>query len=161
MNTLTLRPAETLQDALIVHQLTQIAYAEYLATSAPSSATLETAPEVREAMATGRFAALIAESDGRAVGAVRFRVDAQGLYFFRLAVHPDFRRRGVAQEFLNHLTAEASRRRANRLWCQVRMMVPQNVALYRKNEFALIGNHVVVRGGVEIPTATMEKRLPS
>lgn len=149
-------------DASEIHLLTQAAYTEYQATPAPSGALAETAREVREAMYAGAWSAAIVEREGdveTAAGAVRFKVDARGLYFFRLAVHPDFRRQGVAQATVTWLEAEARRRHLHRVWCQVRLIVPQNVALYTKNGFAVIEEHIVMRNGVEVPTATMEKRL--
>ena len=146
-------------DAPAIHLLTQAAYTEYQQTPAPSSALSETAREVREAMYAGAWSAAIVEGDTEAVGAVRFKVDARGLYFFRLAVHPEYRRQGVAQAIVTYLEAEARRRHLHRVWCQVRLIVPQNVALYTKNGYAVIEEHIVVRNGVEVPTATMEKRL--
>jgi ribosomal protein S18 acetylase RimI-like enzyme len=137
----------------------QAAYAEYAATSTPSSALVETTREVFEGLYGGKFRAAVATIGGKTVGAVRYKVDNRGLYFFRLAVHPAYRRRGVAQAFVTWLEAEARRASAHRLWCQVRLIVPQNVALYEKNGFALIETHIVMRNGNEVPTGTMEKRL--
>jgi ribosomal protein S18 acetylase RimI-like enzyme len=161
---MTLTPALTIRlatpaDADAIHTVTQAAYAEYRATSTPSAALAETAREVREAMYAGAWSAAIVEEDGELAGAVRFKVDARGLYFFRLAVHPDHRRRGVAQTILSWLEAEGRRRHVHRLWCQVRLIIQANVALYTKNGFSIVEEHIVMRNGVEVPTATMEKRL--
>jgi ribosomal protein S18 acetylase RimI-like enzyme len=158
MNGLNLRLA-TPADADAIHELTQAAYGEYRTQAAPSSALLETEREVREALWSGTTSAVVAERDGRLVGAARFRADARGLYFFRLAVHPESRRRGVAQALISRLEKEAQRRHVHRIWCQVRLIVPRNVSLYEKNGFAITERHVVMRNGVEVPTATMEKRL--
>lgn len=158
VNAPTIRPA-TFADAEAIHDLTQAAYAEYAVTPTPSSAHAETTREVFEGLYGGRFRAAIAEIDGKTVGSVRYKVDNRGLYFFRLAVHPGHRRQGVAQAFVTWLEAEARREHAHRIWCQVRLIVPQNVALYEKNGFALIETHIVMRNGNEVPTGTMEKRL--
>jgi ribosomal protein S18 acetylase RimI-like enzyme len=155
---LTIRPA-TFADAEAIHELTQAAYTQYRETPAPSSALLETPREVFEALYTGRFRAAVVERDGKTVGAVRYKLDTTGLYFFRLCVHPDNRRQGIAQELVTWLEAEARRAHAHRIWCQVRLIVSQNVALYEKNGFQLIESHIVMRNGNEVPTGTMEKRL--
>jgi ribosomal protein S18 acetylase RimI-like enzyme len=160
MSKLHVRPAIP-ADAEAIHALTQTAYGEYRTEAAPSSALLETAREVREGLWSGTTSAVVAERDGRFVGAARFRADARGLYFFRLAVHPEVRRQGVAQALIDWLIEEARRRHAHRIWCQVRLIVPRNVALYEKNGFVITERHVVKRNGVEVPTATMEKRLES
>jgi ribosomal protein S18 acetylase RimI-like enzyme len=160
MNGLELRLA-TPSDAEAIHELTQVAYGEYRSQAAPSSALLETGREVREALWSGTTSAIVAEIDGRLVGSARFRADARGLYFFRLAVHPECRRRGVAQALIHRLATEARQRHAHRIWCQVRLIVPRNVSLYEKNGFTITERHIVMRNGVEVPTATMEKRLDS
>lgn len=154
----TVRPASP-AEADAIHALTQAAYGEYRDQLAPSSALLETRREVWERMARGEFRAAVAEIDGRLAGSVRFKVSHTGLYFFRLAVDPGHRQRGVARALLAWLEEEAARSRVHRLWCQVRLIVPRNVALYEKNGFAIVERHVVVRNGVEVPTATMEKRI--
>src|SRR5215831_12074972 len=117
-----LRPA-TPADAVAIHELTQAAYGEYRAQAAPSSALLETPREVRDALWSGATQAVVAERDGRLVGAARFRVDACGLYFFRLSVHPEFRRQGIAYALIGWLEKEARRQHAHRIWCQVRLIV--------------------------------------
>lgn len=158
MSILTIRPANP-ADADTIHALTQAAYREYQTDPAPSSALNETAREVREAMYSGAWSAAIVEAGEVLAGAVRFKADARGIYFFRLAVHPDHRGRGVAQAILAWLEEEARRRHAHRVWCQVRLIIPRNVALYERNGFVITEKHVVLRNGIEVPTATMEKRL--
>jgi ribosomal protein S18 acetylase RimI-like enzyme len=147
-------------EADAIHDLTLAAYAEYGKTEAPSSALQETLRDVRERFWSGAFRAAVAEaSDGRLVGAVRYRIDSDGLYFFRLGVHPEARRQGIAHAFLDWLEAEAIRWRAGKLRCQVRLIVPRNVELYRSAGFEIVSQHIVIRHGVEVPTATMEKPL--
>lgn len=158
------RPARS-EEALAIHAVTQAAYAEYREQSAPSAALLELGREVQERMARGEFRAAIAFAPDvlpgvkpALAGAVRFKVDQRGLYFFRLAVAPEFRGRGVARVLLDFLEQEAVRSHVHKLWCQVRLIVPRNVALYESRGFRIVARHTVVRNGVEVPTATMEKR---
>jgi very-short-patch-repair endonuclease/predicted N-acetyltransferase YhbS len=148
-------------DVEALHALTQAAYAEYAGTATPSMATAETLRDVREKFWAGNFRAVVVEADGgKIVGAARFRVDSDGLYFFRLCVHPEFRGHGIARKLLGWLEEEGERWRARKLRCQVRLIVPRNVALYRNAGFEVVSEHTVVRGGNEVPVATMEKRLP-
>lgn len=154
-----IRPAEW-ADVDALHALTQIAYAEYNDSPTPSTATAETQRDVREKFWTGAFRAVVVEADGgRIVGAARFRVDSDGLYFFRLCVHPEFRGQRIARKLLDWLEAEGRRSHALKLRCQVRLIIPRNVALYQGAGFDIVSQHTVIRGGNEVPVATMEKRL--
>jgi ribosomal protein S18 acetylase RimI-like enzyme len=158
MDPFEIRPARP-EEADAIHAITQAAYAEYSATPAPSSALAETAREVRERMWRGEFRVAVVEREGTMAASVRYKLDANGLYFFRLAVHPDWRGNGIAKKLVGWLENEARAARVHRIWCQVRLIVPRNVALYESLGFALIERHVVMRGGTEVPTGTMEKRL--
>lgn len=155
---LTIRPARP-DEADAIHALTQAAYREYHTDPAPSLALQETAREVRERMWRGEFKVAVAERDGAMVGSARYKLNAGGLYFFRVAVHPEWRRQGVAHALLAWLEDEARRSHVHRIWCQVRLIVPRNVGLYRSLGYEITEEHVVVRSGREVPTATMEKRL--
>jgi ribosomal protein S18 acetylase RimI-like enzyme len=155
-----LRPIR-LDEADALHELTQCAYAEYQDSLTPSSATLETVRDVRERLWWGAFRAVVVETPtGKLVGATRYRVGSDGLYFFRLCVHPEWRRRGIAQALVQWLENEAWQRQAQRLWCQVRKTVPRNVELYRSCGFEIVSEHTVIRNGREVPVVTMEKPLP-
>jgi GNAT superfamily N-acetyltransferase len=146
-------------EANAIHALTQAAYAEYAATPAPSAALGETAREVRERMWRGEFRVAVAEREGTIAAAVRYKIDAKGLYFFRLAVHPEWRGLRLGRLLVGWLEAEARATHLHRLWCQVRLIVPRNVEMYESLGFSIIDQHVVMRNGNEVPTATMEKRL--
>ncbi|GAB4454201.1 MAG: hypothetical protein OHK0029_08580 [Armatimonadaceae bacterium] len=152
-----LRPIRP-DEATALHELTQAAYAEYRDSPAPSSATWETARDVRDRLWSGAFRAVVVEApDGNLVGAARYRVDSDGLYFFRLCVHPEWRRQGIAQVLVGWLEDEAQHRQAQKLRCQVRLTVPRNVELYRSCGFTVVSQHTVLRNGIEVPVVTMEK----
>ena len=99
MTILTIRQT-TSEDDLAVADIERFATAElrkvYRPTAAASAKRSTLAPDL-----TG----LVALLDGRAVGAVRYRVAEGRLSLLGLGVHPDFRRRGIAAALGQHLEA--------------------------------------------------------
>lgn len=73
---------------------------------------------------------LVAESDGRIVGTTQYFVDGDALRLIGLAVHGDFRRRGVARALV---TAVAERARSQQLSSLVTRTVEEtgNVPTFR------------------------------
>ena len=126
----------TADSAPTIHALTQQAYAEYEATT-PSSALVETAREVAESMRIGgvRVAMGRLPDSGVGVACVRFRVATGMLEFFRLAVVPSARGRGVASELLRWLEATARHEVAEALTCSVRVRVGRNLRLYTRHGY--------------------------
>jgi Predicted acetyltransferase len=155
---LAIRPAR-FEDAAAIHAVTQAAYGEYKDTPTPSMATTETERLVADGLRQGAFRAAVGEVDGRIVAAVRYKVTSNGLLFFRLAVHPEWRRQGFARALVEWLAGEASRLHTNRLWCQVRLPVVRNVEFYRSAGFTICGEHTILRNGHPVPVATMERKV--
>jgi GNAT superfamily N-acetyltransferase len=79
------------------------------------------------------------EQDGRIVGNVSlvpFPQGRQRLYLLaNIAVHPDYRRRGLARLLTEQAVAHACRHRAAAIWLQVREDNPAAVALYSRLGF--------------------------
>lgn len=119
--------------AQVIHEVTQAAYAEYAATT-PSTALLETAQDVFESMRGHdvRVAAGQLHDSGATVACVRFRVVNESIEFFRLAVVPEVRGRGIADALLRWLEDAAKREGIPSLKCSVRMEVARNVRLYAR-----------------------------
>lgn len=141
-----------------LHALTQAAYAEYASLAGPSSALKETPASVTRELTEG-VRAVIAAQDGAPVGCVRYRIEGDALYFFRLAVLPEARRQGIASALIACLEEEARQAGAARLACAVRLEVEGNVRLYEKRGFAKVGESSVCRDGTPVPTGHLEKRL--
>src|SRR5262245_43060367 len=70
----------------------------------------DTPEELRRTISDSPALVLVAEVEGRIVGSVIGGFDGWRAHFYRLAVHPDYRRRGIARS----LVAEVERRWAER-----------------------------------------------
>lgn len=154
---MTLREA-VLTDAGALFRLTHAAFLEFAADIPPPSALFESEEDVRAELESGACA-LIAEFEGKLMGAVRFRTERGALHFFRLAVAPSARRQGVAGALLLALEDRARTAGCTRIWCHVRTQVTRNVALYEHRGYALSGADIQVRGGFAIRVGVMEKTL--
>src|SRR5699024_6309770 len=98
--------------------------------------------------------------EGIPVGSIRFKVEQQTLYFFRLAVIPNYRGKKIARKLIQQLESYAQMNQLSRLICKVRMEVPRNIHLYESNGFKMVAKEMLPKpNGLEIPVATMEKPL--
>lgn len=94
------------------------------------------------------------ESDGVVVGGLvayvlqRFQEEQSEIYLYDLAVHPDFRRRGIARALIMHLQGIAAVYSAPRIFVQAHNEDQAALALYR--EFSSGENSEVTH--FDIPT---------
>jgi ribosomal protein S18 acetylase RimI-like enzyme len=123
-----------------LHRLVQDAFAD-LPIDPPSGVLKETLADFRDRLQ--RETALVAEgldppNSGALLGSM-FCIEQNGsLYVGRLAVRPDFRRRGVASALLDAAKAEARRRGIGRLTLSTRIALADNVALFRRHGFQIV-----------------------
>ncbi|MBK8029100.1 MAG: GNAT family N-acetyltransferase [Chloroflexi bacterium] len=147
----------TVDQASIVHRIMLDAFEEYRGVlEPPSGAHIETVEDVINEMQHG--GAVIAWLDDEAIGSGRWRIEPEGyLYIGRVSVLPAFRGRGAARAMLEHMEQIARQRGITRLRLVVRMLLPQNIEMYRKQgyEIAEIIKHP--RGNTEV--VYMEKQL--
>jgi ribosomal protein S18 acetylase RimI-like enzyme len=122
----------------------------------PSGVLKETAADFAARLVSET--ALIVERGGRLIGSVFCAPRADALYIGRLAVAPDWRRRGVASALIEAACEEARRNGAARITLQARIALASNVALFRRHGFAIVGHES--HPGFTVPTSyRMELRL--
>jgi ribosomal protein S18 acetylase RimI-like enzyme len=86
----------------------------WAAARSAAASTPDDAAAVERLLADGDGALLVAEADGRVVGALVAGWDGWRGNMYRLAVHPDYRRRGIGRKLLDvgeaHLRSLGGRR---------------------------------------------------
>lgn len=100
----------------------------------------------------------IVEADGKPIASMFCRRDGDALYIGRLAVHPEWRRRGIADALMEAAKAEARRIGAKRMTLGCRIVLTSNLALFRRHGFVVVGYET--HAGFSAPTSyDMELRL--
>jgi predicted N-acetyltransferase YhbS len=80
----------------------------------------------------------VASDAGHLIGSIFCSANEDALYIGRLAVRPDWRRRGVAGALIEAAKSEARQRGAARMTLGARIALPGNVALFRRHGFAIM-----------------------
>lgn len=109
----------TEKDAHLIHKIMLSVFEEYRNSDVPSGALNETVTSIEEALRDETEQALLYYKDGIPVGTVRFNMDGNSLYFFRLSVCPEARRRGIAKAMLSWLENYAKEQGITEIWCKV------------------------------------------
>lgn len=103
----------------------------------PSGVLKETIDDV-----TARFRAglvLIAEADHALVGSVFAALKGDGLYLTRMAVRPDWQKRGVGAALLAAAEKQARALGVHKLTLRVRVNLPDNRAYFERAGFRVTG----------------------
>ena len=82
---------------------------------------------------------LVAEEEGRVAGYIGSQTCGDESDVMNVAVHPDFRRRGMAEALVNALVAELKAMDSHCLTLEVRASNVPAIALYEKLGFSEIG----------------------
>lgn len=150
----------TVEDAGIIHRIMLSAFEEYRYTDVPSSALNETVSSIEQSLKNGLEKALLYVRDGTPVGCVRFKTGESSIYFFRLSVIPEERKRGIAKSMLAWLENYAKEHGLTEIWCRVRLSVPKNIQLYQSIGFVFCKEEVVINAdGRPVQTVIMKKKI--
>ena len=140
--------------AIVVHELTQAAFAGYESLDPPSGASRETVESVRRDL--GAAGGALARLDSRPVGCLRFVVAAGHLHVRRVAVVPEVQGRGVGRALMAWAEAQAENRGLSRVTVGVRLSLPGNLAFYRRLGYEVVAEHA--HPGYDRPTwVSMQK----
>jgi ribosomal protein S18 acetylase RimI-like enzyme len=146
----------TPEDAGLMHQVMQRSFAEYLGVlRVPSSAHAETVADVRRALVAGGGA--LAWHDDACVGSARFALEPDVLYVGRVAVLPEFRRRGIASRLMHFIEGHAPSLGRDAVSLKARAALPSNVELYRSLGYEVLVDRPHPRG--DDRELTLIKRL--
>jgi ribosomal protein S18 acetylase RimI-like enzyme len=118
-----------------LHRFVQDAFRD-LPIDPPSSSLKETLADF-----AARFqsdAIFVASEGGQLIGSIFCSANGDALHVGRLAVHRDWRRRGVASALVEAAKSEAQRRGAKRMTLGARIALPGNVALFRRHGFMIV-----------------------
>lgn len=149
--------AMTAGDAEAVAALVRLAFAAQSApTDPPASALRLQAVDVAEHLASG-FGAVIEAGVGLVASALWSEQD-DGLYLSRLAVHPGWRRRGLARMLLAEAERVAHARNLPRLHLATRLVLADNRRLFEDCGFVETGR-TAHPGYTEPTSVAMEKQL--
>jgi GNAT superfamily N-acetyltransferase len=143
-------------DAAIVAALIHRSFsAQSVQTDPPSSALRETADTIAVAIGDGGGAGVVA--NGELVGVVLWAEKAGGLYFGRLAVRPDWRRRGVARALIAAAEAEARQRRLSRVHLSTRLVLADNRMLFAACGY--VEGRLDTHEGYDAPTSVVMQKI--
>lgn len=95
----------------------------------PLSALRENAASILATLQAGGGGAL-AEGSDRPAAVVLWQEKGGGLYFGRLAVHPDWRGHGLARALVEAAEVEARRRGLSRVWLSTRLVLAGNRRMF-------------------------------
>ncbi|MFC5470555.1 GNAT family N-acetyltransferase [Cohnella suwonensis] len=149
----------TAEDADTLYSLMMIAFEEYRTAIPPSSALEETEEGIAQALKDGTESAAILYEDDTASAMVRFKIEGDSIYFFRLSVIPSRRRRGHARKLVQWIERHAVSKGLNVSRCKVRQSVQNNLVLYQNMGYEIVDQELVVRPQGTVKALTMEKKL--
>ena len=115
----------------------------------PSSVLKETVADFAVRLSSETCFAV--EADGLLIASIFCAPDGDALYVGRLAVHGEWRRRGIASALIEAAKDEARRVGARRITLGARIALTGNVALFRRHGFEVV--RATCHPGFTVPTS--------
>lgn len=120
----------------------------------------DSAEHVRQALAGGSAWMLVAEVRGRLVGSLLASFDGWRGHLYRLAVHPDYRRRGIAHALVVEAGRRLEQRGAQRIIALVERDNPIAMAFWKAVGYQLDTRLVrFVRNREAFPSASQDDNV--
>lgn len=120
-----------IEETAIIHQIIQVAFAEYVGVIAVvPEASLEILAEVEMDTTCGKV--ILALTGTTAIGTVHYHLYPDHLHVSRLAVLPNYRGCGIGIELMHYLEKIAPTLGRNVLRLSTRQSMPANLAFYKK-----------------------------
>ena len=143
-----------------VYQVMLDAFAEYSNHGIPSSAMNESVTSIQQAILKGSEQAVLACISGKPLGSARLILEDDSLYFKRLSVSPEARRKGMAKKMIQWLEEYAKETGKGKIYCRVRKDTPLNIELYHHFDFEISKEETIInKDGNVIDTVLMGKTV--
>ena len=148
-----------MSDAPLIHDLMIQAFTKYKDEVPPSSALEETVESIAVSLHQGEKG-LLAYLDDRPVGMVRFQLDDNGIYFYRLSVLPEEQGKGVGKALLAKLEHFAKYNGVTTISCKVRLSANDNIALYESVGYQVVAEEIISKpDGISLQVVSMVKNV--
>ena len=145
-----------IDDAPLVYDIMQRAFAEYLGVlDPPSGVHSESLDDVIVALDQG--GAILAWIGSEAVGSARYAFREDSCYIGRVSVLPQYRGQGIASAMMEYIEGIARAHGSGYMEISVRMVLESNINLYKRLGYTITGMFEHPKGGGMV--GTMVKML--
>lgn len=141
----------TLDDAPLVYDIMQRAFAEYFGVlEPPSGVHVETLDDVIVALDQG--GAILAWIGSEAVGSARYAFREDSCYIGRVSVLPLYRGQGIASAMMEYIEEIARAHGSRYMEISVRMALESNINLYKRIGYSVTDIYQHPKGGGMVGT---------
>ncbi|MBF7019185.1 GNAT family N-acetyltransferase [Staphylococcus sp. 18_1_E_LY] len=134
-----------LKDIELIYDLMIQSFTEYETDEIPPNALKEREEDVLEGFKRNEESAFIAYESNKPLGMVRFQVEDNILYFFRLSVLPKYRNKGIGKSIITYLESFARENGISEIICKVRQNVTKNLKLYSSLGFHIYDEYFIIK----------------